>query len=151
MSEWQPIETAPEGCEFLAYDPVADKFDVCARIGFLSDRVFQTQVDGEYGPSDDEFDGSRATHWMPLPESPVPPQPKVSAEQKLALLEYVASGTSTVLAQNNGQEMTFHRPHHFGYLAIWGIIGAGLVRLARWVSGARKAGRGNDPRSRRDA
>lgn len=79
MSEWQPIETAPrDGTEFLAYDPVVNKYDVC----YASDNrwygprddddlpYFIHQVDGDYGSCDDYFNGDRATHWMPLPEPP---------------------------------------------------------------------------------
>lgn len=63
-----PIETCPEdGSEFLAYDPVAKKFDVCA----YSDnwqRVVSTQTDLEFGPLEDDFQFERATLWWPLPE-----------------------------------------------------------------------------------
>mgnify|MGYP001009841731 CR=1 FL=1 len=91
--EWQPIETRPEEGEFLAWDPVARKQDVCCAtyeniygaldvtvsgIPFSSRRgkigvrpsCRATQFDGELGPDDDEFQGDRATHWQPLPEPP---------------------------------------------------------------------------------
>lgn len=71
MIEWQPIETAPkDGTEILAFDPVADKCDVCY---MQRSRIWSTQSDGEYGPDDDEFQATRATHWMPLPKPPVTP------------------------------------------------------------------------------
>ena len=61
----QPIETCPkDGSEFLAYDPVAEKFDVCRWTHYL----VQTQVDGEWGPFDDDFHDTRATLWWPLPD-----------------------------------------------------------------------------------
>ena len=72
MSEWQPIETCPEDGEFLAYDPVAGKQDVCTFWAEIRGKryVLAVQLDGEYGPGDHEFMGDRATHWMPLPEPP---------------------------------------------------------------------------------
>lgn len=71
-SPWLPIDSAPkDGTEFLAYDPVSKKQDVC-EMKFIGKawRVWATQVDGEMGPSEDEFQGHRATHWMPLPTPP---------------------------------------------------------------------------------
>lgn len=93
MSEWKPIDTRPEEGEFIAYDPVSGKQDVCYAVttdvyGYLnvtssgrpysSDRgkigtrksCEASQTDGEYGPDDDDFQGDRATHWMPLQEPP---------------------------------------------------------------------------------
>ena len=69
--EWQPIETAPDEGEFLAYDSAAKKQDVC----YKQDNgcVRQVQMDGEYGPLEDEF-GYRTehiTHWRPLFVPPV--------------------------------------------------------------------------------
>lgn len=75
MSGWQPIETAPkDGSEFLAYDPMAKKYDVCTMTHPWS-RLFEcraVQLDGELGAYEDEFQGSRATLWMPLPPAPEP-------------------------------------------------------------------------------
>ena len=72
MSNGRPIETAPkDGSEFLAYDPVARKFDVCEWYKFGKGghgRVYQTQEDGEYGPREDDFQADRATLWWPLPD-----------------------------------------------------------------------------------
>lgn len=91
---WKPIETRPDDGEFLAYDPVSKKQDVCYATtedvyGYLdvtvsgrpysSDRgkvgsrksCSPVQSDGEYGPDHDEFQGGRATHWQPLPEPPL--------------------------------------------------------------------------------
>lgn len=73
VSEWKTIDSAPrDGSEFLAYDPVAKKFDVCHMVpwvtGYACDAV---QADGEYGPMEDEFQGRRATHWKDLPAPPL--------------------------------------------------------------------------------
>lgn len=98
---WHPIETRPDEGEFLAYDPISDKQDVCyattedvfgcidgltisgkpftTKRGKIGKRnsCEATQSDGEYGPEDDDFQGGRATHWQPLPPKPVtPPQPQ---------------------------------------------------------------------------
>lgn len=90
---WQPIETRPDEGEFYAWDPIARKQDVCYGTmtdvyGYLdttiSGKPFSSargkvgirksceasQQDGEFGPEDDEFQGSRATHWHPLLDSP---------------------------------------------------------------------------------
>jgi hypothetical protein len=87
--EWHPIETRPDEGEFLAWDPIASKADVChattAEIWDYLDktatgRPFTTrrgrvderksceavQQDGEYGPDDDEFQGYRATLWAKI-------------------------------------------------------------------------------------
>lgn len=70
---WQPINTAPrDKSEFLAYDPVAKKYDVCTMEDWSNMRgewwvCYPTQSDGEYGPCDDDFKYDRATLWMPLP------------------------------------------------------------------------------------
>jgi len=77
---WKPIETRPEDGEFLAWDPVSGKQDVCQSI--LKMRIVDgkacydvpscaaVQQDSEYGPDEDEFQGHRATHWMPLSSPP---------------------------------------------------------------------------------
>jgi hypothetical protein len=73
MSEiggWQPIETAPkDGTEFLGYDSLTRKMDVCVWQDWY---FYQVQCDGEMGPSDDEFgyDWKTITHWRPLPAPP---------------------------------------------------------------------------------
>ena len=71
MGTGLPIETAPrDGREFLAYDPVARKFDVCAwveRAWLPAGEVESTQSDSEYGPLDDEFKPERAALWWSLP------------------------------------------------------------------------------------
>lgn len=68
-SKWMRIDSAPIGCtEFLAYDPVAQKYDVCyrhARYGVTS-----TQMNSEYGAMESEFNADRATHWQALPAPP---------------------------------------------------------------------------------
>ena len=69
---WQPIDTCPKGedDEFLAYDPVSDKFDVCYWLDMTYGGVCSTQSCGEYGPMEDEFNADRATHWQALPAKP---------------------------------------------------------------------------------
>jgi hypothetical protein len=74
---WQPIATAPtDGTEFLAYDSVARKCDVCVMVQFGGPKgrwwCDPVQSDGEMGPSTDEFGygAENITHWMPLPEPP---------------------------------------------------------------------------------
>lgn len=94
---WNPIDSAPcDGTEFLAYDPVAKKFAVCfarreppytnwdrkVRRGEWVD-INPTQIDGEYGPDDDDFWGSRATYWAPLPLPPTAEQIEVAGERKM--------------------------------------------------------------------
>jgi hypothetical protein len=71
--EWQPIETAPkDGTEFLAYDKRTKKMDVCHWIGRPMNWPSQVQMDGEYGPYEDQFGHSwrDISHWMPLPPPP---------------------------------------------------------------------------------
>lgn len=73
MSAWQPIATAPDDkSDFLAYDPVSDCFDVAFAFRKRNGKLVVTspQYESEDGPFPDEFDGARATHWMPLPEAP---------------------------------------------------------------------------------
>ncbi len=63
----QPIDTCPkDGSEFLAYDPVAGKFDVCRDYddGYGCQ---STQQNLEWGPFESDFQASRATLWWPLP------------------------------------------------------------------------------------
>lgn len=73
---WQPIETAPrDKSEFLAYDPISKTFDVCTMQDWSNVKgpwwvCYPVQSDGECGPFEDEFQGMRATHWMPLPPAP---------------------------------------------------------------------------------
>jgi hypothetical protein len=66
----RPIKSCPkDGSEFLAYDPIADKFDVCLWFtGFGISCLCSTQSDGEWGPFDDDFQPERATRWWPLPK-----------------------------------------------------------------------------------
>lgn len=58
MTEWQPIETAPEGETIFVYP------DLCGGI------TFSHKFEGKWL---DEVDGNfeiHPTHWMPLPEPP---------------------------------------------------------------------------------
>jgi Protein of unknown function (DUF551) len=67
---WADIETAPkDGTEFLAFDGVAKKCGV-AVWSTVWEHFDIVQSDGEYGPDEDQFQGARITHWMPLPEPP---------------------------------------------------------------------------------
>jgi hypothetical protein len=67
-----PIATCPKDeSEFLAYDPVARKFDVCVWVpkgSGIIEGIMSTQFDGEYGPMEDDFHERRATLWWPLPK-----------------------------------------------------------------------------------
>lgn len=64
---WQPISTVENGSEVLIFDPKHRK-------------VYHALAwkNGEYAdPIYTEWDGSGATHWMPLPKPPEPvPDPK---------------------------------------------------------------------------
>ena len=60
MSEWQPIETAPEEGEFLVYMPEGEPK---IQTGVWHPNV---KVIGNHFL----FDMWPATHWMPLPEPP---------------------------------------------------------------------------------
>lgn len=87
--EWKPIETRPDEGEFLAWDPIAKKADVCVssveeiygymdttvtgrpittRVGRTGSRKScrSTQSDGEYGPEKEDFQGERATLWCAI-------------------------------------------------------------------------------------
>ncbi len=65
MSKWQPIETVPPpgdkgGARVLIYDPT---FDLVMEARAYSDGRF-------FDPVYWEWDGTGATHWMPLPDPP---------------------------------------------------------------------------------
>lgn len=72
---WEHVGGCPkDGTEFVAYDPVADKIDVCTasyktlklRDGTIKNYVDieVTQRDGEWGPSDSDFQPERATLYL---------------------------------------------------------------------------------------
>jgi hypothetical protein len=66
IGEWQPIETAPMDGEtrVLVYHP-GGYHEVCeARLWRSRDEIVYQD------PVYDEWNGSGATHWMPLPEPP---------------------------------------------------------------------------------
>lgn len=59
--QWQPIETAPEGCPVLIWKANTRECYIGA------------YIHGKYGPGWCTPDGHeifKATHWMPLPEPP---------------------------------------------------------------------------------
>ena len=61
MAEWQPIETVPTETRVLIFDPT---WRVCEAFADPNGHYFD--------PRYDEWDGTGATHWMPLPEPPLP-------------------------------------------------------------------------------
>lgn len=60
MSEWQPIETAPEGEEILVYAPIDGVVSSIYKFGAWQKLIMV------YGGSKT----NEPTHWMPLPEPP---------------------------------------------------------------------------------
>lgn len=60
MSEWKPIETAPEKGEFLVYMPEGEP-KIQTGVWHPNAKVIGNQF---------LFDMWPATHWMPLPEPP---------------------------------------------------------------------------------
>lgn len=69
--EWKAIrrDPPPGDKEFLAYDPVSDRFDVC-EVEKDGRTVASTQRDSEWGPLPDQFKPERATHWAPVSRPP---------------------------------------------------------------------------------
>jgi hypothetical protein len=69
MMEWQPIETAPDGCVLVAF---VDQFSGQVQLA-VAERAFGG---GEWVTNlTDSNDGTicvypTPTHWMPLPEPP---------------------------------------------------------------------------------
>ncbi|HUH36673.1 MAG TPA: DUF551 domain-containing protein [Spongiibacteraceae bacterium] len=74
-TNWQPIETAPEGVELLVLrrDGVMHVAKVSGyrnRFGMLS-CDFGNASASFFFPLNDNYEGDDApTHWMPLPEAP---------------------------------------------------------------------------------
>lgn len=72
MSDWQPIETAPQGRRVLVFMPPLPYDDDAGEV------VVATQSKSCAGWwSDDEGDDLRVnpTHWQPLPTPPESPTP----------------------------------------------------------------------------
>lgn len=61
MSEWQPIETAPETGRFMAWNPVTGTYITEPKRGYFPMHGWG-DLPGTWYPS--------PTHWMPLPEPP---------------------------------------------------------------------------------
>jgi hypothetical protein len=69
---WRPISTAPKDeTEFLAYDALTKKQDVCVWSDVWKE-VVPVQSDGEHGPLPGEFgyDPRGIQWWMPLQQPP---------------------------------------------------------------------------------
>lgn len=70
MLDWSHIKSAPrDGSEFLAYDVLTKKFDVCVMVQYGKEWQAQpVQSDGEYGPSTGEFgyESRGIMLWAPL-------------------------------------------------------------------------------------
>jgi hypothetical protein len=58
MSEWKPIETAPDDVAFLVTD------------GAYIAEVFPRSKSGSFRVTADGYAFGNATHWMPCPELP---------------------------------------------------------------------------------
>jgi len=90
MSEWLPIETAPECEPILVWVPKANRGLDSAEVVILiydaldpSGRGYSIWTNGgPNGGSDLDFDHN-PTHWMPLPAPPPPPPPKHSIKAEV--------------------------------------------------------------------
>ena len=73
MSEWQPIETAPEGIPILVWDGESISLGQCENIKY---NRWVAIVNGSYAWYGDGDTGGlleldkKPTHWMFLPEPP---------------------------------------------------------------------------------
>lgn len=68
FGKWMPIETVPEWERVLVYCPINKTGDPSCFV-----HVFEAKAEQNgffYDPVYSEWDGSGATHWMPLPEPP---------------------------------------------------------------------------------
>lgn len=75
MSEWQPIDTAPDDVEVLIYGNNDRSHAPCVatatRSSFSSDwNLSSCEYYLDIGAEYTEFVGADPTHWMPLPEGP---------------------------------------------------------------------------------
>lgn len=61
MSDWQPIETAPEHGQFLVYMPEEPRRKIQAAEWHPNVKVIGNHF---------AFDLTKPTHWMPLPDPP---------------------------------------------------------------------------------
>lgn len=72
---WQPIETAPEGEDVIAFFPDAN--EECQR-------MIAHRLDGDWYPQDasigESIDDVQPTHWMPLPAPPADSQARPTTE-----------------------------------------------------------------------
>lgn len=64
---WVREHAPPKNREFLGYDSVADKYDVCFwAVEDFGGEIRSTQADQLYGPLDDDFQPARVTHWAEI-------------------------------------------------------------------------------------
>lgn len=88
MSEWQPIETAPENKDVLVvrgdinHDYGVDRFEWKTRSEerLVSERGNRRIYETEEWKEQEWLNGWGWTHWMPLPE---PPAPTVNAAHEV--------------------------------------------------------------------
>jgi hypothetical protein len=81
MIEWQPIETAPEEETVLVLISVLDRFGnepgVYVHSGVLDGEGWWLSHDGPLN-----LESCEPTHWMPLPNLPIPANQKTSDTDK---------------------------------------------------------------------
>lgn len=77
MPEWQPIETAPEGCEII----VASEHGVHTARAFSGFWFIQAAGREPHTLYDDPYCVNYPTHWMPLPDAPKSQEAPAPAQQ----------------------------------------------------------------------